>query len=200
MALHAAWVHGNSALLERVGAPSAKDKTSVLTAFRGDTGDIVDLGGHGSIACLRMGWGARFVTFDNGSDNREKSGSFWVHYAIPTPVIEDGHRARADTVLLNYESTDINEMSPAAIHVWDGNIRIFADDSPTVSADDFNGGIPGSTTNSSATPDISKLWRGDIRLKPVFFGLTVSVLIRAQRARDNFLEIRGVGVDLQLSE
>lgn len=200
MSLHASWVHGNSVLLERPGSPGVTGKASVHAAFDGDPGDIIDLDGYAGAACLRIGWGARFVIFDTGSKNYEKSGSFWCHYAIPTPVIEDGHRAHADTVLINYESRDIQEISIAAVHVWDGNRRIFADNSPIQSPNDFNGGIAGQTSNSSVSPNLSKLWRGNIRLQPIYFGLGVSLLIRAQRAKDTFLEIRSVGVDFQIRE
>ena len=198
MTLYASWVHGNSVLLERVGAPNAKGKSSVKAAFRGDAGDIVDLGHNGGAACLRIGWAARFVIYDSGAKDYAKSGEFWGHYAIPTPVIEAGKRAEADTVLINYESTDINEISISAVHVWDGNKRIFADDSLTISADDFNGGISGYTTNANATPNVSKLFRGNIRRRRIYFGIDVSLLIRANEAKNSYLEIRGVGIDFQI--
>jgi hypothetical protein len=198
MSLYASWVHGHSVLLERRGSPNAKSKASVLSSFGGDPGDIVDLGANATAACLRIGWGARFVIYDSGTTNVEKSGQFWCHYAIPTPVIVAGTRAEADTVLINYESSDINALSIAAVHVWDGNKRIFADDSPPISGDDFNGGISGFTKNADVTPNLSRLWKGDIRRRPIFFGVGVSLLIRAHHAKDDFLEIRSVGIDFQV--
>jgi hypothetical protein len=202
MTLYASWVHGNSVLLERVGALNARSKSSVKDAFRGSTGDIidgdiVDFGGYGGAACLRIGWAARFVIFDTGNGNLRKSGSFWCHYAIPTPVIEAGKRAEADAVLINYESTDISQISISAVHVWDGNKRIFADNSPPSLADDFNGGIAGYTTNPDVTSNAKKLFRGNIR-RPIYFGIGVSLRIRAHAAINNNLEIRGVGIDFQI--
>jgi hypothetical protein len=197
MALYASWVHGHNVQLERVGAPNATGKSSVLSAFRGDPGDIVDLGGFASAACLRIGWAARFVVFDNGSQDLEKSGAFWCHYAIPTPVIEAGQRAEADTVLVNWDTSDRADLFVSAVHVWDGNKRIFADDSPPIS--DFDGGIDGSTTNAGVTPNLSQLYRGDIQRRPIFFGVGVSLLIEANGARNDVLEIRSVGVDFEIA-
>lgn len=198
MVLYSSWVHGNSALLERNGSPGVKGKSSILSSFRGETGDIVYLGGEGSAACVRMGWGSRFVVFDSGSENYEKSGSFWCHFAIPTPVIEEGSRAQADTVLINYESSDRQALNISAVTVWDGNRRIFADENPIIAGDDFDGGIPNQTSNSGIRPNLSRLWRGNISRQPIYFGVQVSLQIRAQRARDDILEVRSVGVDFQL--
>ncbi|NEP02277.1 MAG: hypothetical protein F6K58_27200 [Symploca sp. SIO2E9] len=203
MVLYASWVHGNSVLLERVGAPSARGKSTVNAAFRGDPGDIIDLGSAASAACLRLGWAARFVIYDSGSENNPKSGSFWCHYAIPTPVIEAGARAEVDKVLINYETNNPRNINLQAVHVWDGNKRIFAVDNlnfinGTTGDDEFDGGISGQTTNANITPNLSRLFVRNIQNRPVFFGLGVSILIRANRAKDDFLEIRGVGIDFQL--
>ena len=198
MTLYASWVHGTQVQLERGHAVQATSKSTVNSAFHRSNGDLVYLGGSGRAACLRLGWAARFVVYDCGNKNYAKSGSFWCHYAIPTPVIEDGTRAQADTVLINYESSNINALSIGAIHVWDGNKRIFADNSPTISSNDFNGGIPGHSTNAGATPRTNELWRGDIQNRPIYFGLCVSLRINAQRAKDDYLEIRSVGIDFQI--
>lgn len=199
MTLYASWVHGNSFLLERNGAPRALDRSSVRDVFRGGSGDIVDFGGYGGAACLRIGWAARFVIYDTGNGNLRKSGGFRCHYAIPTPVFEADKRAEVDKVLINYESTDISQISISSVHVWDGNKRIFVDNSPFKSADGFNGGISRYTTNPDVTPnDSSKLYRGNIRRRPIYFGIGVSVSIRAHAAMNNNLEIRGVGIEFQI--
>ena len=198
MSLYASWVHGNSAFLEGIGAENAKDKDSVLAAFNGFHGDIVNLGGSAAAACVRFGAFARFVVYDSGSQNLPKSGAFWCHYAIPTPVIVADRRAEADTVRINYESSNISALSIAAVHVWDGNKRIFINDSPPVSADGFNGGIPKSILIPSANPNLARIFAGDIQRRPIFFGVGVSLLIRAREARADFLEIRSVGIDFQV--
>ncbi|WP_046755682.1 hypothetical protein [Kordia jejudonensis] len=199
MALHRSYVHGNSVYLEHTGSPGARSKDTVLDTFDGDYGDLIDLGGHGGAACLRLGWGSRFVIFDTGRANNAKSGHFWCHFAIPTPAFEDGFRATARRVLINYESEDIQEISIAAVHVWDGNRRIFADNSPERSRDDYNGGIPRHTTNANARANTNAIWRKDIN-RSINFGVSVSILIRAQRAKDSFLEIRSVGIDFDMGE
>ena len=198
MSLYASWIHGNQVQLERRHAPQATGKSTVNASFDKSNGDLIYLGGWGRAACLRIGWAARFVVYDCGRQDYAKSGGFWCHYPIPTPVIEAGHRAEADTVLINYESTDISALSIDRIHVYDGNKRIFADDSPTVSANDFNGGISGHTGNAGTTPDTSKLWRGDIRKRAIYFGLCVCLHIKAQEAKNDYLEIRGVGIDFDI--
>lgn len=67
MSLYASWVHGHQVQLERKGAASATGKSSVLNAFNGYYGDSINLGGSAAVACLRLGWGARFVVYDCGS-------------------------------------------------------------------------------------------------------------------------------------
>lgn len=203
MVLYSSWTHGSSALLERVGSPNATGKDSVYKAFEGDTGDIVDLGQWSSAACLRMGWGARFVVIDTGSADNPQSGSFWCRYAIPTPVIEAGQRIKADKVLINYETKNPQNINIDAITVWDGNKRIFVDDNihhalSTQGDDEYDGGISGYTTNAQASFNLSRLLSRNIVDRDVFFGLCVSIRIRAIQAKDDYLEIRSVGVDFDL--
>jgi len=210
MPLHASWIHGTAVTLERPHSPSAGSKSAIRESFAPShaghewfDGDIVDLGGYAAVACLRMGWGARFVVFDHGDENNPKSGDFYCHYPIPTPVIEAGSRARARTVLIDYCSTDIHQLAPLAIGVWDGNRHIFRkpdgpDDDLDVSGDAFDGGIPEPTDFREARPDLRRLWRGDLGAREVFFGLVVSILIHAHQARDAYLEIRGVGIDFDI--
>jgi len=198
--LYASWVHGNSVQLQRPGSASVTGKNGVISVFkdRRQDGDILYLDHCAGVACLRIGWAARFVVFDTGKKDKEKNGTFWVHYAIPTPVIISNVRVKAETVLINYESSNISALSIRAVHVWDGNKRIFADNSPTISADDFNGGISNYTTNATVTPNLSRLWRGSLGNREVFFGIGVSIKIRAQGAKNDKFDIRSVGVDFQV--
>lgn len=203
MVLYASWTHGNSALLERAGAPKVRGKNTVYSVFRDDFGDIIDLGNYAGVACLRMGWGARFVVYDTGSGDNPQSGRFWCHYAIPTPVIEAGSRAKANTVLINYETNKTRNINIDSVHVWDGNKRILSVDNlnlinTTKGDDEFDGGISRETTNSSASVDLKRLFRRNIIDRDVFFGVGVSILIRAEQAKDDYLEIRSVGIDFDL--
>lgn len=199
MSRYSSWVHGNSALLERVGAADAVSQSTVDDAFDDREGDIVAIDDFAGAACLRMGRAARIVIYDTGSDNKRKSGLFWVHYAIPTPVVVRSHRAEVEALLVNYESTDIAQVSINGYQLWDGNRLIYEDESPPVSADDFNGGIPG-FAEGGAAPNTDRLYRATFPLQPIYFGLGVSLRIRAQQAQDSYLEIRGVGVELQVGE
>lgn len=187
------WTHGHSVGLERVGAPGATGKDSVLKRFAGSVGDVVDLGGHGSAACLRIGWAARIVVYDNGTKNLPKSGEFWCHFAVPTPVF--GLTASVVEVLGNWESSDSGRLFVDRVHVWDGNRRIFADDA-VPPAGRHNGGISGHTTDPSRRP--STLWYHAVIGKEVMHGIGVALRVRAFNARDNLLELRGVGIQFDL--
>lgn len=196
MALYSSWVHGHNVQLERVGSPDVRSKATAKRAFSGHSGDTVGLGDFGVAACVRIGWAARFVVFDDGSGNVAKSGRFWCHYAVPTPVVVAGRRAQADTVLVNWKSSDRTGLFVAAVHVWDANKRIFADNSPPIG--DFDGGIDSRTEDAAVAPVLGQLYRGDIPRRPVFFGVGVSLLIEAKGAIDDVLEIRSVGVDFDV--
>lgn len=188
------WVHGNSVLLERVGSPSATNKASALGAYGNHFGDVVGTGDMGGAACFRMGWAARFVMIDLGHGNAPKGGNFWVHYALPTPTIQSGVQTLARKVMVNFESSSISEICIARLHVWDGNRRIFANDSVERTGDGHDGGIP-KQGNSRSIPDMNQLLTADFADQRIFFGLCVSLNISANTARDEFLEIRGVGLE-----
>ncbi|MPZ17395.1 MAG: hypothetical protein GEV06_05735 [Luteitalea sp.] len=202
MSIRDSWVHGNSVLLERVGAPNARSKRTVRNALRNNvnidaTGDIIHLGGHGAAACFRIGWASRFVIFDSGTEDQQKSGNFWCHFAIPTAIaLNAGRRTVARELFINYETTDKDRLDIRATHIWDGNRRIFANNrfvAPRLGAD---GGIRGHTTNANSTPTTAPTRLSTQRLVPreIYFGVTVSLLIAAVSARGDFLEIRSVGV------
>jgi hypothetical protein len=193
------WVHGHSVLLERVGSVAAVNKDSVDRAYGRHAGDAVNIGDNGAAACFRIGWAARFVVVDLGEGDAPKSGNFWVHYAVPTFARHSGVRTRANRVFVNYESSNIRELGIAALHVWDGNVRIFHNDAVPGSAVGFNGGIGGALTEATATPNPTRLLTVEIgssaRERGIFLGVGVSLLISARSAKDSFLEIRGVGVE-----
>ena len=181
--------HGHSVVLERVGAPNAKGKKSVLDVFAGDAGDIVDLRtGHASAACLRIGWAARFVVFDDGSENRPKSGAFWCHLAVPTPhnFVSDvsGNcltRFKPRAITGDWESTNPTRLFIGAVHVWDGGVRrIHRDDS-----------VP--RRNQQYSKPINNAGF-------VTQGLGVSLRVQAVDAKDDWLELRSVIIAFTGSE
>jgi hypothetical protein len=177
--------------LERYTAP---EKDKIVGKFKEYDGDIVYLGGAGCVACMRVGWAARFTVYDCGTKNLPKSGSFWCHYAIPTPVIESGRRARAATLLIDYEASNNTRFGIRKIHVWDGNTRIAANDHPATANSEHNGGIPGNRAGGPP-PNTDRLLRLNLGRKEVYFGIGVSIQIAAQRSIGDILDIRSVGVD-----
>ena len=177
------WVHGHSVQLEH-----GDDRTG------GE--DIVVLGGEGVAVCRRVGWGAEFFVRDSGSKSKPKSGTFWIHYSIPTSIpAPQPHQSSRDfteaaAVKINYRCTNINEISIGAVHIWDGNRPLLRDDSPEVSTDDYAGGI---LVVGRQEPDVRAVWLKSIGQR-VWFGLGVSILIKCHRAREASLNIRGVGI------
>jgi hypothetical protein len=150
----------------------------------------------GALACLRIGWAARFVAFDGGSTNNPKSGEVWCHYSIPTPEVRStSQRPFIRQVKGNWESSDTPRLFIAAVHVWDGNRRILADNN--VGTGPFNGGISGVTTNVGASVDENLVYKREVNVA-INFGVGVSLLVRAREARDDFLEIRGVALEYKI--
>jgi hypothetical protein len=132
MALQAMWVHGHSATIE------------LNTLGRGAGEDI---GGRQwtAVEGLRVGWGVQYRCQDNSD--------YWFHFAIPTPVIDDGVRARLRRVLVLF--TADTGVTLSSVHVWDGPTRVFTRDGLAI------GGANVSLVddrNSFALPDREVLW------------------------------------------
>jgi len=51
-----------------------------------------------------------------------ESTSGWVHFAVPTPVIVDGVRLKAQSAMIRFSTGA--QASVGAIHVWDGEKKI----------------------------------------------------------------------------
>jgi hypothetical protein len=49
--------------------------------------------------------------------------SGWVHFAIPTPVIVNGVRLKAESAMIRF--TTGPQASIGAIHVWDGETKLY---------------------------------------------------------------------------
>jgi hypothetical protein len=175
--LFASWVHGHNVVLERgVFTPS---KAGVFAAFRsfprGFDGDVVAFSSSGALAVSRLGWGAQFVAFDYGSQDRPKTGRVWCHYAVPTPVLAEDRRARLIRVLVDQHAQAAQKLAIVALHVWDGG-------NPVARFD-----------NIVAMP--SGLFIRDLPDVPVLRGIGVSLLIGANNAQNVKLDVNGVGID-----
>ncbi len=202
MSLHKSYIHGNSVTLEYPHSDQVTGKRAANLRSSSHSQDTISFSGYARLACFRLRWGARFVFYDSGTENKPKSGSIWCHYAIPTPVIEEGSRARIRRVEINFESTLMSEINIGAVEVWDGNRLIFEEPNPDLSGDriNVNGGITGSTRNFRNVPEEENvLIIDDIPDQFIFFGLSVSIKIDAINAKENFLEIRGVGADFEIN-
>ena len=132
MALQAMWVHGHSATIE-------------LNNLGRGSGE--DIGGRQwtAIEGLRVGWGVQY----RGQDNSD----YWFHFAIPTPVIDDGVRATLRRAMVLF--TADTGVTLSSLHLWDGPNRVFVRDGLAI------GGANVSLVdgrNSFALPDRAVLW------------------------------------------
>ena len=173
MAIQQIWTHGNAGLLERKRAPSVNRKSEVNRAFHKFDGDIVNLGGFAAAAFLRIGFEGRVVIYDHGDRDFDKSGEFWLHYALPT-VITPGARVRK--VMVRFRTDNLQKIAIRRIHMWDGNReRVFADD------------------DVDENMNYERSFNNDVQM-----GLCVSMLVRANNANDDILQIFGVGAEVEV--
>lgn len=105
MALYASWVHGHSAQIE------------LNERGRGASEDVGGVPWTSIIGSRRGGQ----VTF-RGQDNS----AYWFHLAVPTPVIENGVRARLIRAMFLFTADPA--VTLGSVHVWDGPSRVFARD------------------------------------------------------------------------
>lgn len=114
MALQEMWVHGHSATIEvhRVGRGPAEDVNGVPWT---------------SVIGLRLGWGVVY---------RGERNDYWVHFAVPTPAVTDGVRARLRRVMLLF--TADAGVTLEAVHVWDGPDRAFTRDGLSVGGENVS--------------------------------------------------------------
>lgn len=158
MALQAMWVHGHSATIE------------LNNRGRGPGEDI---GGRQwtAVEGLRVGWGVEYRCQDNSD--------YWFHFAIPTPVIDDGVRARLRRVMVLF--TAGTGVTLSAVHVWDGPNRVFTQDGLAIGGANLSL-IDG--RNSFALPNREVLW-----------GIGVSVLFHF--ADPGNVTLHTAGVDFE---
>jgi hypothetical protein len=173
MAIQQIWTHGNAGLLERKNAPSINTKTEINNAFGNYQGDIVTLGGYAAAAFVRIGYEGRVVIYDHGSQDNNKSGTFWLHYALPTVVTDS---ARVRRVFVRYNTADFQKIAIKRIHLWDANReRLFADDDVD--------------ENMRYTGTLDKRYNGP---------LSVSLLVSANNANDDIMSIHAVGAEVDV--
>lgn len=176
------WIHGNAGMMEVPNAPRINTKPEIDKAFfmftkNGFTfsggSDLVDLGGWGTAAFLRMGFEGRVVVWDRGAKDGDKSGGFWLQYALPTIVTPE---ARVRKVMVKSKPDNQDKITITRIHMWDGNRRrVFADDRVRDPSD--------------YTGSLSERYE---------MGLAVSLFVRASRANDDVLKIFSVGAEIEI--
>lgn len=115
MPLQAMWVHGHSATIE-------------LNGFGRGGGE--DVGGvqWSSLLGVRHGWGVEYRCQD--------SSAYWFHFAIPTPAIDDGVRARLRRGGLLFTAGPAVALS--AVHLWDGPTRVFTQDGLAIGGENLS--------------------------------------------------------------
>ncbi len=160
MALQAMWVHGHNAFIEF--QPRGRDSQDISgipwTAPNG----------------LRLGKGVVYRCQDHSS--------YWFHFAIPTPVIKDGNRAKFLRAFVLYLADP--GVTLGSVHVWDGANRIFNRDGLAVGGD------------HSAAPlenDINMFVLPKIE---VFYGVGISVLFNFTDAASVTLYSAGIDFDI----
>ncbi|MHA7818747.1 MAG: hypothetical protein ACX930_03755 [Erythrobacter sp.] len=173
MTIQQIWTHGNAGLLERRGAPGVNTKPEIQNTFGDFQGDILKLPGFAAAAFLRIGFEGRVVIYDHGSKDRNKSGTFWMHYALPTTVTRG---ARAKKVFLRYHTDDFQKIAVTRIHLWDANRGpLFADDDVD--------------ENMSYTAELDRPFSGP---------LSVSLHVSANNANDDIMRIFAVGAEVDV--
>lgn len=181
MAIQEIWTHGNAGMMEVPNAPRVNTKTEaerafLLTksnAFTFSAGsDMVDIGGWGTAGFLRIGFEGRVVVWDRGNGDLDKSGGFWLQYALPTIVTPE---VRLRKVMVRSKPDNQDKITISRIHVWDGNrARLFADNSVNDPSD-----------------YVGTINRG------YEMGLAVSLFVKADKANDDILKIFGVGAEIE---
>jgi hypothetical protein len=155
MALEASWVPGYVAIPEIPGPSRLRQVNNI---------PFTDLLGYrvGGRAIFRLGY---------GQDN-------WFHFAIPTPVIDDGVRVRLDRFFVLYAAQP--GVHVLAAHIWDGPNR------KQVYNFDYTG-------NHSTAIDAQNSWAGGGDL--VYWGVGISILVRNNGSADANIDFTSAGVD-----
>jgi hypothetical protein len=173
MAVQAMWVHGNSAQIELtpLGRGSGEDigQSGVITTLGG--GPVDPKRQWTAIVGYRTGAGVEYRCQDNSD--------YWFHFPIPTPVIDDGVRARLRRVMVLFTARTAVTLS--SVHVWDGPNRVFTVDGLAIGGTN-TALVDGA--NSFALPDREVRW-----------GIGVSV--KFHFADPSNVVLHGAGIDFE---
>lgn len=112
---YVASVHGSSILLERNGILGKKGVEEAFQNHDRD-GDIVQMKDSAACACYRTGLYAQLVPFDSGGKNKPKSGSFYVHYAIPV-TLTAGVATTINDVFIFARTTNAAQLTVERVHL-----------------------------------------------------------------------------------
>ena len=156
MALEASWVPGYVAIPEIPGPSRLRLVNNIPFT------DVVGLR-VGGRSIFRLGY---------GQDN-------WFHFALPTPVIDDGVRVRLERFFVLYAAQAGVQVISA--HIWDGPNR----------KRDYAGFAY--TGNHSAAIDAQNSWAGDGQ--HVFWGIGISIRVRNNGTADANIDFTSAGVD-----
>ena len=104
--------------------------------------------------------------------------SGWVHFAIPTPVIVNNVRLKAQSAMIRF--TTGPQASIGAVHVWDGETRIFNHDGVN-----YKGNLQFVREVIPGTPEVK-------------WGTNISILLNFNgRGADAWVELISAGIDFQ---
>lgn len=165
--LHAIWVSGQYGEIE----PSPADripKVGPLSIERGSPSKITHV------------FGATYRIVDG--KNASRSTGFFLHYAIPTPVIHEGIRCLARDFMIRYSESNSQELRISRIRLTDFNFGNFA------------GGIELSFQDKDISPTQPFL-RLSMNDKPLKSGLVAQISITASKPTDATVSIEQLGLD-----
>lgn len=172
MAVQAMWVHGNSAQIELTPLGRGPGEDIGVSGVLTPPGVPADPKRQWTaIVGYRTGAGVEYRCQDNSD--------YWFHFPIPTPVIDDGVRARLRRVMVLFTARTAVTLS--AVHVWDGPARVFTVD-----------GLAIGGTNTALVDGVNSFALPD---REVRFGIGVST--KFHFADPGNVVLHGAGIDFE---
>ena len=136
---------------------------------------------HGtSVHFENQSWAARALrqAFFTTVTPSNESSSGWVHFAIPTPVIVNGTRSKAQSGIIRFSTG--SQASIRSFHIYDGETRILANDSLNLT-----GNIQIHREVINGTPDVQ--WGIGISLQLFFNGTGPDAWVQLVSAGMDFI-------------